>query len=189
MLLKKITQIFKKPEIISPFNLVYTDTKGNKWYALKNPANLCAERALAAWAFKEDSRYSLTRDNLKGILARMNDAVNKGDMATISKSIGVIESALDLYCTEEILLNIATVYTFLESEENTGIQDYITERKRQIWRDDVSCRSFFLQFAYPLTASYSELPELNVLTYLSQMQPLLNHINSQMKRAKSRAKG
>lgn len=179
----------KKPEIISPFNLVYTDTKGNKWYALKNPANISAERALAAWAFMEDSKYSLSRENLQAILLKMNDAINRGDMASVAKLTGLIESCLDLYTSEAILLNLATVYAFLNDEKNEGVTDYINEEKRKIWTEDKDCRSFFLQYAYRYTHRYSEQPELNVLTYLAKVKPVIDNLNLLTKPERLQRKG
>lgn len=185
----KLPNFFKKPEIISPFNHIYTDKEGNKWYALKNPANISAERALAAWAFMEDSKYGLTRENMQAITTKMNEAINRNDMATVAKLTGLIESCMELYTSEQILLNLASVYAFIGDEKNEGVVDYINEKKRKIWSEDVACRSFFLQFAYRYTHRYSEQPELNVLTYLERVRPIINDLNRILTTQKSQRKG
>lgn len=185
---EKIKSRFQKKIPLSPFQEIYKDKQGNKWYVLKNPAHLSAERALAAWAYMEDSKYSLTRENLKTILENINQALNKQDISTTAKLIGVIESSLELYCNEEILINLASVYCFLNDEQNNGIVDYIQKEKRTLWESDKSARSFFLQYAYRYTARYSEQQQLNVRKYLDEVKPVLNDIRSRLMKEQSQSK-
>lgn len=185
----KFFERFKKKQPLSQFYEIYKDKSGNRWYALKNPAHISAERALAAWAYMEDSKYSLSKENLRLILDNMNTALNKSDLATVAKLTGLIESCLEIYTHDAVLLNLASVYCFLNDEKNEGIVDYVVEQKRKIWRDDMEARSFFLQFAWQFTARYSEQQQLNVHDYLEKIRPLLNDINSRLTQLKSQKKG
>lgn len=159
------------------FKLIYTDNKGNKYYSLVNPANLHATRALMAWTYSKDSEFGLTTKKLKGLLERINESVNKKDIATIAKITGVMEAALDLYAEPEILINLATCYVFLNDEKNEGYKDFIQQQKLDLWKSDNDARSFFLQFAVQYTSKYSELQRLNVLDYLERAKPVLDQIN------------
>ena len=179
----------KKIEIPSPFQFVYKDKFGNEWRVLKNPANLCAERALAAWAFMEDSKYGLTRENMNLIINKINTAINKSDLAEVAKMTGLIETCLELYSNEQVLLNLASVYCFLNDEENDTVKDHILQEKRRIWNEDTDARSFFLQLAWTYTARYSESPQLNVPEYLVKMRPVINEIISRLAQLKSPKKG
>lgn len=167
--------IEEKPQ--DGFKLIYTDKQDNKYYCLNNPANLHATRALMAWTYSKDSEFGLTTKKLKGLLERINESVNKKDIATIAKITGVMEAALDLYAEPEILINLATCYVFLNDEKNEGYKDFIQQEKLELWKSDNDARSFFLQFAVQFTLKYSELQRLNVLDYLERAKPVLDQIN------------
>lgn len=178
--LNKIKERFKKPVIEKPkegFKLIYTDSKGNKYYTLSNPANLHTSRALPAWVFSKDSEYTLSREKFRQAFQRINEAVNKKDLASIAKVVGVMEAGMDLYAEPEILLNLATCYVFLNDETNDSYKDYIQEQKRELWKADKDAQSFFLQFAVQYTVNYSELQKLNVLDYLEKAKPVIDQIN------------
>lgn len=180
---------FSKPELPTNFIQVYQDKFGNKWYALKNPAKIAAERALTAWAYTEDSNYSLNRKNLRTILDNINNAINTNNLAEIAKLIGLVEMCLELYCHDEILLNLASVYTFLNDEKNEGVHDYMLEKKREIWETDSNCKSFFLQWSWQYTARYSEQPQLNVPEYLEKVAQVKKDIQYRMTQLKSLREG
>lgn len=158
------------------FKLLYTDVQGNKWYGILNHANLHASRALTAWAFSRDAEYGLTKDRLLLACEKINDAVNKKDIASIAKIIGVIEAGLSLYAESEIMLNLATCYTFLNDEKNDGYKDYIQDKKREIWQADKDCRAFFLQWSVQFMQQFSELQNSNVLEYLESTKAIRDQI-------------
>lgn len=157
--------------------LIYTDNKWNKYYGLVNPANLHATRALSAWAYSKDSEFGMTTVKLRGMLDKINEAVNKKDLASVAKITGVIEAAMELYAEPEILINLATCYVFLNDEKNDGYKDHIQTEKLALWKEDKEARSFFLQYAVQFTSKYSELQRLNVLDYLEKAKPVLDQIN------------
>ncbi len=174
LILRKIKQT------IQPANegkkLVYTDSFDNKWYILNNPANLHATRTLTAWSFTKDSEFGMTRDKLKKLLGKINECINANNLADAAKVTGVIEAGLELYAEPEILLNLATCYTFL-NKEKPEYKDYEQEQKRSIWTNDNDCKSFFLQFALQYTARFSESQKLNVLQYLDKTKSVRDQIN------------
>lgn len=180
---------FSKPELPTEFYLIYTDKFKNKWYALKNPARIAAERALTAWAYTEDSNYSLDRKNLKTILEHINNAINANNLSEVAKLTGLIEMCMELYCHDEILLNLASVYTFLNDEKNEGAHDYILQKKREIWETDNECKSFFLQWSWQYTARYSEQPQLNVREYLEKVVKVKKDIQYRIAKMQSQKKG
>lgn len=167
---------------------IYTDSKGNKFYALNNPANLHATRALPAWVFARDSEYSMTKERRIAAYEKINECVNKKDLASIAKIVGVMEAAEQLYCEPEILLNLATCYTFLNDEKNDSYKDFIQEQKRDIWNSDSEAKSFFLQWSLQYTAKYSASLKLNVQEYLGKVKPILDQINYQIPVKQSQSK-
>lgn len=159
------------------FKLIYTDKAGNKYYGLNNPANLHATRALMAWNYAKDSEHGMTKQRRKLAFDKINESVNKKDLATIAKVVGVMEAADDLYAEPEILQNLATCYVFLNDEKNEGYKDHIQQEKIELWKSDHDARSFFLQYALQFTSKYSELQRLNVLDYLEKAKPVIDQIN------------
>lgn len=178
---KFLRKKFTLPEIPNEgTKLLYTDTKGNKFYALNNPANLHATRALPAWVFARDSEYGMTAERRRTAYEKINDCVNKKDLATIAKVVGVMEAAEQLYCEPEILLNLATCYTFLNDEKNDSFKDHYQEQKRDLWKHDSDAKSFFLQWSLQYTSKYSASLNLNVLEYLEKVKPIIDQINYQI---------
>ena len=175
LLMRKIKKIAEPP---TDKELVYTDKSGNRFYVLKNPANLPAERCLPAWVYTNDSEYGLTSARLRYGFAKQKEAINKPnpDLVTISQIIGAFEAADSLYCEPEILLNLASVYTTMNDERFDEFADYIQKEKRRAWDKDNEAKSFFLQFAYRFSKKYSEQPKLNVLDYLKKVKPVLDQI-------------
>lgn len=159
------------------FKHIYTDAQGNKWYAILNPANLHAMRGLTAWAYSKDSEFGLTREKLSIACEKINECINKKDIASIAKVVGVVEAGLTLYAEPEIMLNLATCYTFLNDEKNDGYKDYIQEKKKEIWQSDPVCRAFFLQWSVQFTRRFSELQNTNVLDYLERSKETISQIN------------
>lgn len=159
------------------FNHIYTDSKGNNWYTIQNPANLHATRALTAWTFSRDAEFGLTRDKLHLACEKINEGVNKKDIAQIAKVTGVIEAALSLYAEPEILLNLATCYTFLNDEKNDGYLDYVQDKKREIWQSDNDCKAFFLRWSVQFIRMSSELQKENVLEYLEKSKAIIDQVN------------
>lgn len=162
------------------FKLLYTDSQGNKWYCITNTANIHASRALTAWAFSKDAEYGLTREKLSLGLEKINEAVNKNRLSDVAKVTGVLEAALSLYAEPEIMLNLATCYTFLNNEQNDGFKDFIQEKKREIWNSDPDCRAFFLQWSVQFMQRFSESQSTNVLDYLERVKPVIDQINFQL---------
>lgn len=164
------------------FKLLYTDAQGNKWHTITNHANIHATRALTAWAFSRDAEYGLTREKLSIACEKLNEAVNKKDIASIAKITGVIEAALTLYAEPQILLNLATCYTFLNDEKNDGFKDFIQDKKREIWQSDNDCKAFFLQWSVTFMKRFSELQNTNVLAYLEKSKPVTDQIDLLLRR-------
>lgn len=159
--------------------LIRTDKFGNKFYKLKNPSNIPAERALHAWVFSDDIEYSLTRERLQWGMDKLKEAINRQqpDLVTISQVIGAFEAALSLYAEPEVLLNLASVYVTMNNETFDTYADYEQKLKREMWDKDPDSKSFFLQLAYQYSKKYSEQPKLNVPSYLKKIKPVLDQIN------------
>lgn len=182
---KGLLRALDKNNLLEPqegFTHIYTDRQGNKWHTINNPANIHATRALTAWAFSRDAAFGMSREQLSIACDKLNDAVNKKDIATIAKVVGVIEAGLTLYSTPEILLNLATCYTFLNDEKNEGYKDFIQDKKREIWNTDADCKSFFLQWSTRFIQKSSELQNTNVLDYLEKVKPIIDQIDFQLQK-------
>jgi hypothetical protein len=176
--LRKLTKATEPQK--SGFKLIYTDSQKNKWYTVTNFSNLHTSRALMAWVFQGDSDYGMTSEKRQIAYEKMNTAINDGDLSTLAKIVGILESADKLYAEPEILLNLATCYTFLNDEKNDSYLEWIQEDKRKIWAGDPDCKSFFLQFAASFTQKFSESQEKNVQEYLEKARPVLNQINKNL---------
>lgn len=174
--LRKLKKIKPKREDAT---LVYTDSEGNKWYTV-SPASLHATRGLTAWLLSDDIKRGLTADMLKIGFERMSKYYNEGKPSEAFKIIGVLEAALDLYATPEVLMNIATCYTFLNNEPDEYKAAY-QKKKRDIWEKDFECKAFFLQYATNYTKQHSESPPSNVQEYFQEMKPVLDLINKHLK--------
>lgn len=174
------------PKAPEGFKLLYTDSKGNNWFTITNQANLHASRALFAWGFARDAEYGLSRERLQLACEKINEYVNKKDVASIAKVIGVIEAGLDLYAEPQVMLNLATCYTFLNDEANDGYKDFWQDKKREIWESDVDCRAFFLQWCTQSMQQFSALQKLNVLDYFDQTKAVRDQLEYQLPK-KSRA--
>lgn len=159
--------------------LVYTDNQGNRWYTV-SPASLHTTRSLTAWVLSEDAEYSLTRERLSSGLKKVNEYINKGNITDASKILGVIEASLVIYATPEILLNIATCYTFINDEPDEYSERF-QKIKRDVWEKDFDCKSFFLQYALSYTKKHSESPPQNAQEYLQKIKPVMDQINYHLK--------
>lgn len=163
--------------ITDGFTHIYTDALGNKWYSIANPANIHATRALTAWTYSRDAEYGLTKEQRLIGYSKMNEALNKKDISSLAKILGVFEAAEDLYATPNILLNLATCYTFLNDEKNDSYKDFIQQKKRDIWDSDLVCKAFFLQWSVQFMQQRSQSQNVNVLEYLEQAKPVLDQID------------
>lgn len=164
--------------------LVYTDKYNNKWYIMQNQANLHATRSLAAWSFTKDSEFGIGRDKLKKALDMIETELNNEkavDRVNIGNITGVLKAGLELYAEPQILLNLASCYTFL-NDEKEELKDYAQEQKKAIWTSDNDCRSFFLQFALQYTHRYSESQKLNVQEYLEKTKAIRDQISHVLSR-------
>lgn len=170
--LRKLKKIKPKHEDAA---LVYTDSQGNKWYTV-SPSSLHATRALTAWVLTKDLDYGLTRDKLLNGFKKINELINKGNITDASKVLGVLEAAMDLYCEPEVLLNIATCYTFL-NDEPEEYKEHIQKKKKDIFEKDYECKSFFLSYAISYTKKFSQSPPPNAQEYFQEVKPLIDQIN------------
>ncbi len=174
-----IRQLRRQAEPPTDKKLIYTDKLGNKFYTLRNPANIPAERALTAWVYTNDSEYGITRERLKWALDKLKTAINnqQPDLVTISQVIGALEACDSLYAEPEVLLNLASVYTTMNGEQFEHYADYEQKAKRQAWDKDPEAKSFFLQFAHQYSKRFSERPESNLQDYLKEIKPVLDQVS------------
>lgn len=164
------------------FKFLYKDSLGNKWYTVSNLSNIHASRALMGWVFQKDMEFGMSSEKRQILYAKMNEAVNKGDISTVAKLVGLLEAGENLYAETTILLNLVTCYTFLNDEKNDGYLEYVQDKKREIWSKDNDCKSFFLQFAVNFTEKFSKSQSKNVLDYLDKARPLINQISEVLKK-------
>lgn len=171
-----------KPASTDGFSHIYTDSLGNKWHTINNPANIHATRALTAWSYSRDAEYGLTKEQRVLGYSKMNEAVNKKDLSSLAKIVGIFEAAEELYATPTILLNLATCYTFLNDEKNDGFKDFIQDKKREIWEQDPTARAFFLQWSVQFIQKSSQSQAENVLEYLDKTKHVLEQIDFQLRK-------
>lgn len=169
---RKISKLKPKREDAT---LVYTDAQGNKWYTV-SPASMHATRALTAWVQTKDLDFGITREKLQRGLNKITDLLNENKPSDASEIVGVLKAALDIYAEPEVLLNIASCYTFLNDEPDE-YKEHIQKNKKDIWEKDYECRSFFLQYAITYTDKHSKSQVKNAQEYLQGVKPVLDQIN------------
>ncbi len=160
----------------SQFDLVHVYTgkdeagKVMKWYSFANPLKLPARRMLAAEAAMKQAEMNIDRDSLLEFISAMEDAGNSGKITVMFAHLKNLEQRINFAAEEETLINLASVYFLIEGEDPLVINDNTQERKRAMIRSSEDAKAFFLTSAFRLTNEYSDMPDSDILSYLSTVR-------------------
>ena len=112
----------------------------------------------------------VTDVELAGFCDRITEAM---DEQKFTKAAGYVERLKERisYAVEmTTLLQLAKSFFFLEGENINRSSRYYSEKKDEIFEEDLECRAFFLQGAWKLTDMYADMPDIDILTYLMEVE-------------------
>lgn len=158
----------KNPEMVE----VHTDAKGNKWYQHTNVLDLSPARGVAASKADRFVSLRITESNLLALLDKAIDGVNnaKPDFVQMAAIVHEIRRRIELMCEEKSLLELSSIYYFLQDEDPRFPSMHHNTLKRDIWEQDEMCRSFFLHMSLALTKQFSNISEEDLLKFLMNSQ-------------------
>jgi hypothetical protein len=150
--------------------MVYEDGKGNKWFSHVNVLEISPARGVSASKADRFVSLRITEDNLKTLLDKAIDGVNKKqDFVQMASIVSEIRIRLELMSERTSLLDLAAIYYFLEDEDPVFPSNHHDKLKREIWKDDAQCASFFLHMSLALTKQFSTTSEEDLLKYLANL--------------------
>lgn len=154
---------------------IYEDASGRSWFEYTDKMNIPATRSLAAEVATRFADMNITKDKLKGLILKMKENANEGNVVSLFSILQEIEFRLDFVGEEETLIEIASIYFLLEDEPEQ-LSASFQERKKQIFKEDPDCRAFFLSRVFQLITNYSQLSEVDFLKYLKANQEAAERI-------------
>lgn len=146
---------------------VYTDKFGNKWYTNLNPFDISAVRGIAAARKERYVGMMLSETTLKELLEEHRMAAKELDIRKCFAIVQEIANRQAFICEEDSILDLVDIYYFLNEEEPETISDFHSAEKRKIWLEDPACKNFFLKVGMALTNRLANIPESDLLKYLS----------------------
>ena len=155
---------------------------GVQYYEFVQPSDMPAERYMAMMDFLDERDLMVTRDNLRELLQKQNDAMNAGKftdaMIINSDLLRMTEMALNF----ESLYKIAScIYFNLKDNEDltTYDIDYNLEKIEKFKREKIG--NFFLNTRMRRYLPYKNLSDSDLQTFLKiqdinkrKIQPILN---------------
>lgn len=145
---------------------IYTDIFGNKYYILKEPTRISLKRSIAAESALRIAEFCITKEKLKELTDKAKEAVLSGDYSLCVNILHEIQVRSEFAGEQETLINLSTVYVYMEHEPLNQYADYWQDKKKDIWRKDQEAQDFFLGLAWKLTKQYSNLSNIDILIYL-----------------------
>lgn len=151
---------------------VYTDSKGNKWYQHENVLDLSPARGVSASKADRFVSLRITEANLLALLDKAIDGVNdsKPNFVQMAAIVHEIRRRMELMCEETSLLELASIYYFLQDEDPRFPSLHHNKAKHEIWKEDDMCQSFFLHMSLALTKQFSTISEEDLLKFLMNSQ-------------------
>lgn len=157
--------------------LVFTSSKGTKIYALRDILTISAFRGLAAEKAKRFSQMNISEKVLKELIQEYKKSVNVDqDFVKANSIIQEIEYRLEFICEENSLLDLASIYFFLEGENIEMPSDSFNKKKIEHAKLEFDVRSFFLRSALALTNKFSNSPEKDLLNYLEEIKMISERV-------------
>ena len=150
-----------------PLREVYVDKDGRKWYEFENPLMIPAKRAIAAEIATKMQDMNLTKDVLLGLMAKMKEHANKGQIVELFGILNEIEFRLNFIAEEETLINLAACYFVIDGEDETEFNEIEKKRKVDYIKSNSEAFNFFVQRAFEYTTKYSQVSEVDIQEYLN----------------------
>lgn len=164
----KFKNYFKKPN--DRLKLIYTDINGINYYMLKENDYISKDRVVKLLEINRHVELCLTKERLKYLCNKITDALNAQKYADVSVLVNDLLISEQIFCEEETLKQLATIFIYLENEPINRYEDYWQEKKLEYWKKDKDAKFFFVNLAWRTTKRYSEYSTLDVRKYLEVLK-------------------
>lgn len=157
--------------------LAYTDKLGNKWYNHSNVLGISPARGIAAARADRYVGLKISENNFKDLINAAIDGVNTNqDFVGAFAILNELKYRSEFLCEENSILDLASIYYFLEDENPEFPSEYHNKKKLDIWQKDELCRGFFLHMGLALTKRFSTTAEDDLLKFLQESLPIAERI-------------
>jgi transcription-repair coupling factor (superfamily II helicase) len=168
-LFKRKESGIKAPETKHETRKIFQDKFGNNWFEYTDKTNIPATRALAAEVATRFADMNITKERMKGLISKMKEFANSGDVVSLFAVLSEIEFRLDFVGEEETLIELISIYYLIDGESEDLVPSFQDKKKAAI-KDDTEARAFFLSRVFQLITNYSALSEADFLKYLKANQ-------------------
>lgn len=166
---KKVTLENKRWEFDpKQLQLCQTDKFGNNFYEFTSIEMIPYLRYIAGEAAARYAEFNLTGEVFGKLLDKTLAHANKGELTQVISILVEMDNRRRFCGTEATLYELACCYYILEGEDVNEPSGYWNDKKKELWSKDGRVRAFFLQKAYTFTAQFSNMPNTDILIYLSQ---------------------
>lgn len=154
----------------------YKTRTGVKFFCYINPLEVSALRGLGAEKAKRYMDLNITERSLKALLLDCKTRAGANDLVGAFSVIQEIEYRVNFLAEEHSILDLASIYFFLEDEDPEEPSEVHNRRKHSIFEKDSEARGFFLRIGLSLAKKFSEKQEQDILNYLEENKILSERI-------------
>lgn len=153
--------------------VVYESAKGTAIYMIKDLTQISAFRGVAAEKAKRFASLCLTEDELKSLIHKALDGINKNqDFAQATAILHELKLRVNMICEETSLLELAYIYLLIDGEDLERPTEEYNKKKADLVASELDLKAFFLQTALGLVENFSIKPGVNLLSYLEEIKKL-----------------
>lgn len=120
---------------------------------LEGDQSISQNRFQMAVILQDFLQFGLTKDKLEIILLDMIKNIHSSEapaerLQKISSSITYIQNSMQMVWSEDVLLQMASVYYFMENEPTENIDAFYMNRKIELWKNNKEAYVFFCKMGY-----------------------------------------
>jgi len=149
---------------------------GIKFYCHINPLEVSALRGLAAEKAKRYMDLNITERSLKQLLIECKTLAGSNDLVGAFSIIQEIEYRVNFLSEEHSILDLSSIYFFLEDEDPEEPSEVHNRKKHAIFEQDHQAKVFFLRIGLGIAKKYSQKQEDDTLSYLEDNKILSERI-------------
>jgi hypothetical protein len=158
--------------------VVYESLAGTKIYAMKDITQISAFRGVSAEKAKRFASLCLTEDELKALLDKAIDGLNKNqDIAQMVAILHELKFRVSMICEETSLLELAYIYLMIEGEDVERPSLDFNKKKATLIAEQQDLKGFFLRKALELVNYFSVKQGENLLSYLEETKILITRLS------------
>lgn len=153
-----------------------------KFFCLKDPTLLPAQRFVPAMRAKRFVDLKLTEETLQEIIKKIKHAVNvEKDFLTAFGWWCDVELRLNMICEEDSILELVKLYYYLPDEDPEYPTAEANKKKSEIFERYPDCKGFFLRIGISMMDSFGMKHEEEVLSYLEETRKVADRIGLKLK--------